>query len=395
MGYQIFRFVKQRCSRRCFCVVIVGLAQIENAELFEIPHFSIVDLPKYAIGYSEEFATRTYSGNEVIIQGITLAIFSGICNGLFTAPMKLMPRWNWENIWIVFIVVSCLIMPVSVVSTSAHNWTSVLAAAPAGARLAALGFGFLWGFGAICFGLSVDRLGVAVANSLVIGISSALGSVVPLLLAPSLRFGTREAVLGISIAAFLVGVWLCGAAGRLRDAASTNTVTTALPIGYVFAAAAGIMSAVFNIGYAMALPIADAGVKVGLSRFTATNVIWLLMLGAGALPNLGYCAFLLRRNGTANRFKQSSGKSFALSIAMGVLWGGSIFLYGAATPLLGDIGPSVGWPLSLAVGLLVANLMGLLLREWRNAGKAAKRRMIGGIAWLIAAIVLCAFSTRF
>ena len=80
---------------------------------------------------------------------------------------------------------------------------------------------------------------------------------------------------------------------------------------------------------------------------------------------------------------------------MGVLWGGSIFLYGAATPLLGDIGPSVGWPLSLAVGLLVANLMGLLLREWRNAGKAAKRRMIGGIAWLIAAIVLCAFSTRF
>jgi L-rhamnose-H+ transport protein len=331
----------------------------------------------------------------VIIQGIALAISSGVCNGLFTAPMKLMSRWKWENIWIVFIVVSCLIMPVSIVNSSAPGWTNVLSAAPAAARIAALSFGFFWGFGAICFGLSVDRLGVSVANSLVIGISSALGSLVPLLMSPSLRFGAREAVLGISIAAFLVGVWLCGAAGRLRDAASTHAIRTALPVGYIFATAAGVMSAVFNIGYALALPIAESGVKLGYSRFTATNVIWLLMLGAGALPNLAYCAFLLWRNRTAGRFREASGKSFTLSAAMGLLWGGSIFLYGAATPLLGDIGPSVGWPLSLAVGLLVANLMGLLLHEWRNVGRLAIRRMTSGIAWLIAAIVLCALSTRF
>ena len=155
----------------------------------------------------------------MIGQGIALAISSGICNGLFTTPLKLMSRWKWENIWIVFIVVSCLIMPVSVVSASAPDWAQVLAGAPAGARIAALSFGFLWGFGAICFGLSVDRLGVSVANSLVIGISSALGSLVPLLMSSSFRLGTREAVLGVSIAAFLVGVGLCGAAGRSRDSA--------------------------------------------------------------------------------------------------------------------------------------------------------------------------------
>jgi L-rhamnose-H+ transport protein len=80
---------------------------------------------------------------------------------------------------------------------------------------------------------------------------------------------------------------------------------------------------------------------------------------------------------------------------MGLLWGGSIFLYGAATPLLGDIGPSIGWPLSLAVGLLVANVMGLLLREWCGAPAPAIRLMIQGIVWLIGAIVLCAASTKF
>jgi L-rhamnose-H+ transport protein len=79
---------------------------------------------------------------------------------------------------------------------------------------------------------------------------------------------------------------------------------------------------------------------------------------------------------------------------MGLLWGGSIFLYGAAVPKLGDIGPSVGWPLSLAVGLVVANAMGLLLREWKTAPKAAVTRMQLGLVVLIAAILLCAASAR-
>jgi L-rhamnose-H+ transport protein len=79
---------------------------------------------------------------------------------------------------------------------------------------------------------------------------------------------------------------------------------------------------------------------------------------------------------------------------MGLLWGGSIFLYGAAVPKLGDIGPSIGWPLSLAAGLVVANGMGLLLGEWRNAAGDAVGRMRWGLVTLFGAIVLCAFSAR-
>lgn len=77
---------------------------------------------------------------------------------------------------------------------------------------------------------------------------------------------------------------------------------------------------------------------------------------------------------------------------MGLLWGGSIFLYGAATPRLGSLGPSIGWPLSLAVGLLVANLMGILLGEWRGQPKESIRLMWAGIVTLLAAIGLCAWS---
>jgi L-rhamnose-H+ transport protein len=328
----------------------------------------------------------------MVVTGILLATVSGICNGLFTAPMRVERRWKWENIWFGFIVVSCLLMPAAIVLPSVRNLRDILANAPPAANYSAIGFGFAWGFGAICFGLSVHNLGVSIANSLVIGLSSALGSLVPILLSGKLTLNHQELTLFGGVLVFLVGVWLCGKAGRLRDIDASMNIS---PKGYLFAIAAGIMSAIFNIGYTLSLPIADTGERLGHSRFEATNCIWLLMLGAGAIPNIAYCWILMLRSGSAKLLATPPrGRSVAIVTTMGLLWGGSIFLYGAATSRLGSIGPSIGWPLSLAVGLLVANLMGLLLGEWRGAGPKAIRTMNLAILTLLCAITLCAASTR-
>lgn len=344
--------------------------------------------------------------------GILLAVFSGACNGLFTTPMKMQPRWKWENLWLVFIVVACLAMPAVIVFASVPGWMNLLARSPSGALAAALGFGFAWGFGAISFGQSVDSLGVSIANSLVIGLSSALGSLVPLILEGNINAGAKLLTLFAGIAAFLVGVALCGRAGFLRDrgvktayakspgqkgSSVPMTGETACPTmrGYVFAIAAGIMSAIFNIGFTLARPIAATGTSLGISDFSSTNCIWLLMLGAGAIPNIVYCAYLMRRNRTAGLMAGAgAARGWVSGVIMGLLWGGSIFLYGAAVPELGDIGPSIGWPLSLAVGLVVANLMGVMLGEWRKASREAVRRMQWGLTMLFGAIVLCALSAR-
>lgn len=155
------------------------------------------------------------------------------------------------------------------------------------------------------------------------------------------------------------------------------------------------MSAVFNIGYTLAAPIAQTGEAAGYSSFSATNVIWLLMLGAGSVPNIGFCTYLLVKNGSAPNFGDSAIlRTWGFSVLMGVLWGGSIFLYGAATPMLGNLGPAIGWPLSLAVALLVANGMGLMLGEWRDSPSHAVRTMKRGIVVLLAAILLCAGSSK-
>jgi L-rhamnose-H+ transport protein len=328
--------------------------------------------------------------------GVVLAIISGICNGLFTTPMKMQPRWKWENLWLVFIIVACLAMPAAIVTSSVPGWTRLLGSSPPGAVAAALAFGFAWGFGAISFGQSVDSLGVSIANTLVIGLSSALGSLVPLILGGNVNAGAKLLALFAGIAAFLAGVTLCGQAGIRRDRKTAGAKNQKPAIrGYLFAIAAGIMSAIFNIGFTLARPIAATGVSLGLSDFAATNCIWLLMLGSGSIPNIVYCAYLMKRNQTSNLLVETdAARGWMSGLIMGLLWGGSIFLYGAAVPKLGDIGPSIGWPLSLATGLLVANGMGLLLGEWRNAGSDAVNRMRWGLVMLLGAIVLCAVSAR-
>ncbi len=321
--------------------------------------------------------------------GLALALASGVANGLFTTPMKLERRWRWEHLWAVFIVTSCLAMPAAM--TAGGGAMTAVRAAPRAAAAAA-GFGFLWGFGAICFGLSVDRLGVSLANSLVIGISSALGSLAPLALRRSLGAGERELWLYAGVVAFLAGVASCGRAGMLRDRSSAGAATAT---AYLLAIAAGVMSAVFNIGYALALPLAAAGERLGDGPFAAANRIWLLMLGAGSLPSLAYCAWLMGTKRNAGMLiAPGSGPSWGRAVSMGLLWGGSIFLYGAAAPRLGELGPAVGWPLSLAAGLAAANLMGVWLGEWRGAARRAVASMAGGLAWLAMAIVLCAAAAR-
>jgi L-rhamnose-H+ transport protein len=113
------------------------------------------------------------------------------------------------------------------------------------------------------------------------------------------------------------------------------------------------------------------------------------MLAAGSLANLAFCIHLLARNRSFAKFRQAGGlRLYTLSSLMALLWGGSIFVYGAAAPRLGTLGPSIGWPLSLATGLLLANAIGIGVGEWRGAPARTRAWMYSGIVVLLIAIVV-------
>jgi L-rhamnose-H+ transport protein len=113
------------------------------------------------------------------------------------------------------------------------------------------------------------------------------------------------------------------------------------------------------------------------------------MLAAGSIANLVFCGYLLVQNRSLAKFTQGgAARLYGLAGLMAVLWGGSIFVYGAAAPRLGPLGTSIGWPLSLATGLLLANAIGIALGEWRRTPAGAKRLMYSGILFLLVAIVV-------
>ena len=341
----------------------------------------------------------------MVVAGALLAILSGVMNGFFTLPMRFLGRWQWENVWSLFIIVACLLLPALLISLTAPDSWPVLASSPSHAVWVAILTGFAWGFGSIMFGQSVSAIGISLANTFVLAISSILGSLLPLLIPSAARLfeptGRRIAA-GVLIE--IVGIVLCGRAGSLREkavgigasAGRGDLVGKARPLGValLLVMGSGVLSAVFNVGFTLAQPIADHGRSAGLSQFASTNLIWFIILAAGSIANLGFCIYLLARNGSVLKFRQSgSGRLYSLTLVMGLLWGGSIFVYGAAAPRLGRLGTSIGWPLSLAMGLLTANAIGLALGEWKTAPRPARSWMFSGIAVLLVAIVVLSFAS--
>jgi L-rhamnose-H+ transport protein len=336
----------------------------------------------------------------MVASGVLLAILSGLMNGSFTFPMRFLGRWQWENVWILFIISSCLLLPLVVVSITAPDSWIILAGAPAGALCIACATGFAWGFGSIMFGQSVSAVGISLANTLVLAISSALGALLPLMILSSsqlIKPAGQRVLLGVAIE--LIGIVLCGRAGAMREKSTGADLGSArgdlvgrsrpLAVAMLLVVGAGVLSAVFNVGFALAAPIAEHGRDAGLSGFASTNLIWLVMLGSGSIANLGFCCYLLVKNRSFAGFKQPGGtRLYLLAPLMGLLWGGSIFVYGAAAPQLGSLGTSIGWPLSLATGLLLANGIGIAIGEWKQAPKRARYWMFSGIAVLLVAILV-------
>ena len=337
--------------------------------------------------------------------GVSLAVLSGLMNGTFTLPMRFLGRWSWENVWAIFIFVSCVAMPVIITVATVSGMRQAFIAAPGHAIVVALVTGFVWGFGAIMFGQGVSATGISLANTLVLAISASLGSFLPLLLlAPERLVQPQGKAIVAGTIIGIVGIACCGYAGFLRERSQRDQegqirgemVGRRRPfrVGLLLCTGSGLLSAVFNIGYSSAQRLVEAAEQFGNSSFAGSNLVWLLMLTSGAVANLLFCGYLLKRNRSWTKYRREKAvRLYVLAVLMGLLWGGSIFVYGSAAPRLGKLGPAIGWPLSLIVGLLIANLWGVLMGEWKLTGVADRLWMVTGLAVLLVAIFTLGWSS--
>jgi L-rhamnose-H+ transport protein len=152
-----------------------------------------------------------------------------------------------------------------------------------------------------------------------------------------------------------------------------------------------VLSSCANLGFAFTSRVGDEAQKLGVAPAFSTLASWLPVFWGAAVSLLLWFGGLQIKRGTWRKnFGPGIGYDWLMGVLMGVIWFVATIPYGMGAYYLGRLGTSVGWALSIASSLIVANLFGFLTREWEGAPARAIRTLYAGLAVLIAAIVVLA-----
>jgi L-rhamnose-H+ transport protein len=330
--------------------------------------------------------------------GFVIVAFSGMMTASFAAPMKLSRRWAWENMWLVYATLALVLIPTALLVWSLPHPVAFYASLPPRLLLLPLLFGFGWGIAQVTFGLSIERAGMAMAFAIVIGLSSLLGSVIPLA-----AFHPEDLRGGVGIALFAsaillaIGLVLFAQAGREREllSASGSTAKRAFRVGILLCVFTGCFGSMINMGFVFGGDIAQQATAIGLSPEKATLAVWSVVLGAGFLPNLAFTLYLLSRNRTWGRFVHSPGRETLLALAAAVLWLFGMLGYGVGASIMGKFGNSLGFAVCMAALLLWSSALGQMAGEWRAALPPTVRRMRIGLGFIMLSVIVLGFSGLF
>jgi L-rhamnose-H+ transport protein len=330
-----------------------------------------------------------------IAGSMCLLILAGIMNASFSLPMKFVRMWAWENTWLLWSAFALLLLPGTLAFATIPAFGGILAGA-GGVALAVAVCGAAWGVAQVLFGLALEKIGIALTFSIVLGLSAAMGSLIPLVRLHAYKLLTRAGLLSLAgIALVLLGVTVSAVAGRMRDRSQHTEARTAhFGVGLLMAIVSGVCASMMNVGFSFGMPLSTAAAAHHANALWQTDAIWVPLLAGGAIPNLLYCAYLLRkRKSVENYTAATAGRNVPLALAMAVLWFGSSVLYGIATAFLGDLGPVVGWPLFMSLIVIVASVLGVWTGEWRNAGLRALRVQSLAVLILVCAVVVLSRAT--
>jgi L-rhamnose-H+ transport protein len=314
---------------------------------------------------------------EGLLTGTICVLLGGVLEGSFALPMSHARNWRWENIWAIYSLFGLLIIPWWAAAASVPSLQALYRSIP-GSTLAMIAlFGFGWGVANVLFGLAVPRVGMAISFAIVVGMSAALGSVVPLLiLTPGRLYSSAAYYILTGLLLALLGIVLLGIAGRkrerreTRDSSQANTKRDSGFSGLIFCVLGGVLAPMLNFSFAFGADVPRHAVALGATPALATNAIWSVALTGGFLSNAGFAAFQLTRNRSWTAFVNAeSGTHWLASGLMGVLWAAGLLLYGQGAAALGTLGPVIGWPIFQISIILISSLWGSLRGEWRDAGQ--------------------------
>jgi L-rhamnose-H+ transport protein len=208
-------------------------------------------------------------------------------------------------------------------------------------------FGVLWGIGGLTFGLAMRYIGLSLGMSIIMGLTSALGALMPplfndlfgredgLRLSQMLLSSGGQMVL-LGVLGSLIGIVLCGAGMRKEREVDLETKQSAvqefnMKKGIAVALVSGCLSACFSYGINAGKPLALAAVAHGANSLFMNNLTFAVIMLGGLTTNALWCLHLSLRRRSLGEFVNRNTpllRNYLLCALGGLLWYLQFFFYG-------------------------------------------------------------------
>ncbi len=352
-----------------------------------------------------------------VILGVIFHFIGGFASGSFYMPYKKVKGWSWESFWIVGGLFSWLIVPPIAAYLTIPGFVDIIKNTPISTLTATYIMGLLWGVGGLTFGLGVRYLGVSLGSSIILGLCSVFGALIPSVYYYYTPTKGKDTIVdlftshwGIMVVLGLlvcvIGIIISGKAGAMKDKdlGSTNTDASGsefqLAKGLILAIISGVLSACFSFGIeagssmgATANELWKAAHPLETGEFLyKNNVIFIVILWGGLTTNFVWCMLLNARNKTFGDYTNKQTpllKNYLLCALGGTMWFLQFFFYGMGESKMGN-GTS-SWILHMSFIILVANMWGLFLKEWKGISKKTTSTIIIGIITIIASVIIVGY----
>jgi L-rhamnose-H+ transport protein len=344
-----------------------------------------------------------------VILGVIFHFIGGFASGSFYIPFKKVKGWAWESYWIVGGLFSWLIVPPLAAALTVPGFADIIGNTNSSILGWTYVMGLLWGIGGLTYGLGIRYLGMSLGNSVILGFCAAFGALIPSIYynynpAPGkVSFsdlmssdGGRWVLLGVLVC--LAGIAICGRAGILKEKElgeeqkKASVKEFSLVKGLIVATISGILSACFNFGIEAGKPMADEAVRAGFNPLFQNNVTYVVLLWGGLTTNFIWCMVLNARNRTFRDYGNSKAplaRNYLFSAIAGTTWFLQFFFYGMGESKLGNGASS--WILHMAFIILISNMWGVILKEWKGVSKKTLATITMGILTIIASVLIVGY----
>ena len=331
--------------------------------------------------------------------GIAWILLASAFLGTFALPAKYVRNFAWENTWGAFFLFAMLVVPVALSALLLNGLYQVYAQVSGGIIFGVMALGFLWGCGFCMWGYGLARLGLSLGYALTMGTMALCGSMLPFFLGNADRAATKGGLVVIAgIFVCIAGVAIIGVAGMKREklaqalAPATSEKKSPL-LGVIICVLAGLFSSGCNVAFHVGGNLGKIDIiaveKYHNAPWLGGLAVWTLIFLGGLISSVGFCIIRLCQNKSWKNFRSTgTGRNLFLILLMALGHFACLFFYGLGGWKLGVLGTSVGFAIFQSGSVLIANGLGFMTGEWKDASEESKKWLAGVLTVMIAGIVI-------